>query len=80
MTAVATGDWTGGAEYFSAHLFEILLTVVFVALHRFDDNRLVRLAAARLRPEIPWPVLLSPWVLAITVSQGSSAKFIYFDF
>jgi alginate O-acetyltransferase complex protein AlgI len=80
LAAVSTGRWSGAKAFLSAHLFEILLMVVFVALHRFDDNRRVRIAASRLRPEILWPVLLALWALAITVSQGSSAKFIYFDF
>jgi alginate O-acetyltransferase complex protein AlgI len=80
MTAVPAGNWAGAPQYLSAHVFEILLMVIFFALHRFDDNRRVRIAAAQLRPEILWPVLLALWALAITVSQGSSAKFIYFDF
>ena len=37
-------------------------------------------AARRLRPEILWPIIAGLWLLAVTVSQGSSAKFIYFDF
>lgn len=32
------------------------------------------------RAEIFWPILCLLWILAITLSQGSSAKFIYFDF
>jgi alginate O-acetyltransferase complex protein AlgI len=80
VTAVAAGSWAGAPQYLSAHAFEILLMVIFFALHRFDDNRRVRIVAARLRPEILWPALLALWALAITVSQGSSAKFIYFDF
>jgi alginate O-acetyltransferase complex protein AlgI len=80
LTAVGTGRWGGATQYLAAHPFEILLMGIFFALHRFDDNRRVRIAAARLRPEILWPVLLALWVLAITVSQGSSSKFIYFDF
>ena len=80
LTAVVAGQWNGATSYFSAHPFEILLMGIFFALHRFDDNRRVRIAAMRLRPEILWPVLLALWALAITVSQGSSSKFIYFDF
>jgi alginate O-acetyltransferase complex protein AlgI len=38
------------------------------------------LLVRRLRAEILWPLLALLWVLAIAVSQGSSAKFIYFDF
>lgn len=78
--AVIGGSWSGAADYVSAHLFEILLMIAFFAVHRFDDNRRVRIAAARLRPEILWPVLLALWAVTISVSQGSSAKFIYFDF
>ena len=80
MVAVPAGNWTGAPQYLSAHVFEILLMVILLALHRLDDNRRVRIVAARLRPEILWPILLALWALAITVSQGSSAKFIYFDF
>jgi alginate O-acetyltransferase complex protein AlgI len=80
LAAPTTGDWGGSAELLSAHLFEILLMIVFFALHRYDDHRRVRIAARRVRPEILWPMLAAFWALAITVSQGSSAKFIYFDF
>jgi hypothetical protein len=38
-------------------------------------------AAVRFgRPEIMWPALGLLWIIAITVSQGSSAKSIYFGF
>ena len=37
-------------------------------------------AVRYLRAEILWPVIVLLWLLAITISQGSSAKFIYFDF
>jgi alginate O-acetyltransferase complex protein AlgI len=74
------GSWVGTADYISAHVFEILLIVVFFVLHKYDDNRRIRIAAMRLRPEILWPGLVALWAIAITVSQGSSAKFIYFDF
>jgi alginate O-acetyltransferase complex protein AlgI len=80
LTAPATGSWDGAADFLSAHVFEIVLMVVSLGLHRYDDHRRVRIAARRLRPEILWPILAVFWALAITVSQGSSAKFIYFDF
>jgi alginate O-acetyltransferase complex protein AlgI len=80
LAAPATGGWGGSVEFFSAHIFEIALIVAALALHRYDDHRRVRIATRRLRPEILWPILLASWALAITVSQGSSAKFIYFDF
>jgi len=80
LTAPATGSWNGAADFLSAHVFELVLMIVSFALHRYDDHRRVRIAARRLRPEILWPILAAFWALAITVSQGSSAKFIYFDF
>ena len=47
ITAVSAGHWAGASQYLSMHVFEILLMVVFFALHRFDDNRRVRIIAAR---------------------------------
>jgi alginate O-acetyltransferase complex protein AlgI len=55
-------------------------SVVFAASHRFDDHRLVRLAVRRTRPEFIWTAILFGWIVAITVSQGSSGAFVYFDF
>jgi alginate O-acetyltransferase complex protein AlgI len=80
FAALVFGGWAGAGTYASAHAFEILLLLLFFALHRFDDHRRIRIAAARLRPEILWPGIAALWALAVTVSQGSSAKFIYFDF
>ena len=80
LSGAVTGSWAGTPGYLSAHLFEILLMAVFFCLHRFDDTRRIRITAMRLRPEILWPSLVALWAIAITVSQGSSAKFIYFDF
>jgi alginate O-acetyltransferase complex protein AlgI len=80
LAAVTTGSWAGAAAYYSQHTFEILLIVVFFLLHRYDDHRRIRVLAARLRPEILWPALAVLWVVAMTISHGSSAKFIYFDF
>jgi alginate O-acetyltransferase complex protein AlgI len=80
IAAPAIGGWGGAGELLSAHLFEISLMIVFFVLHRYDDHRRVKIATRRMRPEILWPILVAFWALAITVSQGSSAKFIYFDF
>jgi alginate O-acetyltransferase complex protein AlgI len=80
LRAAVVGSWSDAPQFFNAHLFEILLIALFFAFHRYDDHRRVRIAVARQRPEIVWPLLLAQWALAITVSQGSSAKFIYFDF
>jgi methionyl-tRNA formyltransferase len=56
----------------SAHAFVIVLLSIFFATHRFDEHRYIRIAARTLRREIFWPIILAMWVIAITVSQGSS--------
>jgi alginate O-acetyltransferase complex protein AlgI len=77
---VSGGGWGRATADLAGSLFVVCLITVFFVLHRFDDHRRVKLAVRALRPEIFWPILLVLWILAITVSQGSSAKFIYFDF
>jgi hypothetical protein len=54
--------------------------ILFFVLHRFDRHAWLRIAARRLRPALLVPAIGICWILAITLSQGSSAKFIYFDF
>ncbi len=78
--AFGGGGWTDASAFVSANLFLVALVLIFAAFHRYDDHRRVRAMVRYLRPEILWPVVLFLWVLAITVSQGNSAKFIYFDF
>ncbi|MFL6572407.1 MAG: MBOAT family O-acyltransferase [Burkholderiales bacterium] len=80
LAAPLRGSWENLGAFVPAHAFTILLIVVFFALHRFDDHRRVKALVRYVRAEILWPVILLAWVLAIAVSQGSSAKFIYFDF
>ncbi len=78
--ACAGGGWIGAPPFLAGNLFVVLLVAVFFATHRFDDHRRIKAAVRCLRGEILWPIILLLWVLAIAVSQGSSAKFIYFDF
>lgn len=80
LAAPFRGSWDNLSGFASAHAFVILLVVVFFVLHRFDDLRRVKAMARYMRAEILWPILLLAWMLAITISHGSSAKFIYFDF
>jgi alginate O-acetyltransferase complex protein AlgI len=78
--AVAGRGWPNAADVVSANLFVVVLIAVFFALHRFDDHLRVKAAVRAVRGEVLWPVLIALWIVAITISQGSSAKFIYFDF
>jgi alginate O-acetyltransferase complex protein AlgI len=80
MVASVAGSWSGIGSFLAQNVFPILLIVVFAALHRLDDHRLVRHAVRRGRPELVWVVMLFGWVIAIAVSQGSSGAFVYFDF
>jgi alginate O-acetyltransferase complex protein AlgI len=80
MVASVAGSWSGPELFLAQNIFPILLIVVFAACHRFDDHRLVRLAVRRMRPEFVWATILFGWIIAISVSQGSSGAFVYFDF
>jgi alginate O-acetyltransferase complex protein AlgI len=78
--SIAGSGWADVNAFAAKNAFVLLLLGIFFIVHRFDDHRRVRLAARYVRPEVFWPVLILFWIIAITVSQGSSAKFIYFDF
>jgi alginate O-acetyltransferase complex protein AlgI len=80
LLAPVVGRWDDLSAFVLAHVFPIVLIACMGLFHRFDDHRRVKLLARRLRPEILWPGIVLCWILAIAVSQGSSAKFIYFDF
>ena len=71
------GDWS---RVLSENLWLLLVFAIFIAMHRWDDHRAVRRAVRRLPAPVLWPLLGLVWALAITVSQGSSKKFVYFDF
>ena len=80
VPAPFVASWNGGSAFLSANMFIVSLIAVFLVVHRYDDHRRIKVAVRYLRPEILWPMLGLLWIVAITVSQGSSAKFIYFDF
>lgn len=72
--------WTDSMPFVEQHIFPLVLLAVFFVTHRWDDHRTVRAITQKMPKALFWPALVLIWVLAITVSQGSSAKFIYFDF
>ena len=80
MVALVAGSWSAIGPFLAQNLFPIFLIVIFAALHRFDDHRLVRFAVRRARPELIWAAIFFCWIIAIAVSQGSSGAFVYFDF
>jgi alginate O-acetyltransferase complex protein AlgI len=80
FAALARGGWSETGSYVSNYLFPISLTAAFFLIHGLDDHRRILLAIRRIRREIVWVAIAFGWILAVTISQGSSAKFIYFDF
>jgi alginate O-acetyltransferase complex protein AlgI len=75
-----TASWPDFAEFARKYVFEIALLALFLLTHRFDRHARVRLAVRRWNGGLVWALVSLSFMLAITVSQGSSAKFIYFDF
>jgi len=72
--------WGDLAAFVTTNAFVLGLLAVFFVVHRWDNYQTIRLAVGRLPAAVLMPVIAIAWVLAIAVSQGSSAKFIYFDF
>lgn len=77
LFAPVSGVSLGGA---ASYAFPIFLISIALILHAFDDHRRVRTAVRKLPLVVTGAMLAALWTLAITVSAGSSAAFIYFDF
>lgn len=80
MSAPLTADFGNPAEFVAANAFPLVLLATFFTLHRLDDHRLVMLAVRRVPRAVVWPSVAFLWLLAISISTGSSDAFIYFDF
>ena len=72
--------WGALAPFALENAFALGLLAVFFVLHRWDDHRTVERIVRFLPRAALAPIIAAAWILAIAVSQGSSAKFIYFDF
>lgn len=68
------------SDYLRAYMYELVLIVVFFATHRYDKHARIRLAVRKYQPFVIILAITFCWFLVITLSQGSSGKFIYFDF
>ena len=72
--------WKGLPDYLAQNIFPLLLVAIFLLLHGHDDHRRIKSISRRV-PRVIFLVAIGfGWILAVTISQGSSAKFIYFDF
>jgi hypothetical protein len=80
LTGPITAPWTDSLGFLQKYVFELCLIAVFLVTHRYDRHALVRLAIARAPGSLVWVAIALAATVAITVSQGSSSKFIYFDF
>ncbi|MGE4167540.1 MAG: MBOAT family protein [Xanthobacteraceae bacterium] len=67
-------------RFLAANGFELALLTIFLATHRFDQHARVLLLVRRCNRGIILATVALAFLVAITISQGSSAKFIYFDF
>jgi alginate O-acetyltransferase complex protein AlgI len=68
------------SAFVQANLGVLVVLTVALATHRFDTQRQLRRAVQHLPPLLYPPLVAAAWILAIVVSAGTSAKFIYFDF
>ncbi len=75
-----TAPWTDSLGFLQKYAFELSLIAVFLVTHRYDRHARVRLAVSRAPRGLVWVAIALAAIVAITVSQGSSSKFIYFDF
>lgn len=66
--------------FLALNAYSLTLLALFLVTHRFDSHARLRLAADRVMPAVLWPMVALIWAVAVGVSTGSSAKFIYFDF
>ena len=80
FSTLFTGHWPAAMPFLASNVFFIGLMLVFLLAHRFDDHRYIKTGARYMRAELFWPMVVFLWVLAISIGQTSSAKFIYFDF
>lgn len=80
LSGPVAGPWSDLAAFASSNAFLLLLLGLFLAAHPVDRHARFRLFVRKMPSVVVWSVIVLLWVLAITVSAGSSAKFIYFDF
>ena len=73
-------SWENLSSDMQANAFALALLALFLLTHRFDRHALVRFALSRMSWAVTVPFLAFLWIIALTLSQGNSAKFIYFDF
>ena len=81
---VASGPFLASTKdslgFLIQHKFQITLMCIFLFFHRWDSHQIIRSATKRAPRILIWTSIFLIWIVAITISEGSSSKFIYFDF
>ena len=80
LVGVFMAPWGDAKLFLGRHVFEIILLGGFLATHRFDHHARLRLAVLRCNRGLIIGLVGLAFLFAVIISQGSSAKFIYFDF
>lgn len=66
--------------FLNMNIFPILLIIIFFLTHKWDTHSFIRHATIRMHKPVFFSIIVIIWVLSISISEGSSANFIYFDF
>lgn len=80
LTGPFTATTIAPSGYVMDNLFPLILMVIFFFLHRLDDHRRIYWFSRKKFLTVVLPSIFFIWLIAVTISVGSSAKFIYFDF
>ena len=75
-----SAPWTDIGQYVSQNAFQLALVLIFLATHWLDSHSRWRWMVWRFPRPLIWSLIVFAFVLAITISTGSSAEFIYFEF
>ena len=67
-------------DFLDDNAFTLTMLGLFFATHLLDDHRRVFYGVRRWGRPLSLALMVVAWLVAITISTGSSGKFIYFDF
>lgn len=74
------GGWGSFLSDAQANAFMLAILGFFFLTHHLDRHARIRLGLQRVSWAIAVPIMAFFWIAAFALSQGNSAKFIYFDF
>jgi D-alanyl-lipoteichoic acid acyltransferase DltB (MBOAT superfamily) len=73
-------SWPSLTQFASDRAFVLSLLALFLLTHRYDSVARIEAFVRRAPAEWYWALVPTLWTLAIAISAGTSAEFIYFDF